>query len=467
LALSVASTVVVLRALDEMGLMDSVDGRTAVGWLIVEDLAMVLALVLLPAIAGSGDGTPAGATGSGIVVPLAITLLKVALFVILMLFVGSRAVPRLLERVARTGSRELFTLAVLAVALGIAVGAALLFGVSFALGAFFAGVVIAESDLSHQAAADALPLQDAFAVLFFVSVGMLFDPGILLRAPGHVLAVVAIIVVGKFLVTLAITSAFRRPARSALLISASLAQIGEFSFILATLGIALGVLPLEARSLILAGAILSIIVNPLLLRAVTGMERWILARPRLAAVLDRQEEYGEAEPVDATALSEHVVLIGYGRVGRRIGDALGAAGIPFIVVERDRLVVEAVRKRGVPALFGDAARPGILDHVQLDRARMLVIASPDPYHAQRVIAIAKEKNPPILTAARTHSEAGQQYLEARGVERAFMGERELALSMAHYTLVRMGRTDDEADATVDEMRRITSLGVRAVTPQRG
>jgi len=224
---------------------------------------------------------------------------------------------------------------------------------------------------------------------------------------------------------------------------------------------------LEARSLILAGAILSIIVNPLLLRAVTGMERWILARPRLAAVLDRQEEYGELEPVDATALSEHVVLIGYGRVGRRIGDALGAAGIPFIVVERDRLVVEAVRKRGVPALFGDAARPGILDHVQLDRARMLVIASPDPYHAQRVIEIAKEKNPAILTAARTHSEAGQQYLEARGVERAFMGERELALSMAHYTLVRMGRTDDEADATVDEMRRITSLGVRAVTPQRG
>ena len=462
LALSVASTVVVLRALEEMGLLDSADGRIAVGWLIVEDLAMVLALVVLPAIAGNG----ADAGGRGLATQLAITLVKVGAFVAVMLFAGSRVVPALLTRVARTGSRELFTLAVLAVALGVAVGAAALFGVSFALGAFFAGVVIAESDLSHQAAADALPLQDAFAVLFFVSVGMVFDPWILLTAPGRVLAVLAIIVAGKFLVTLAIAVAFRRPVRSALLISASLAQIGEFSFILAGLGISLQLLPEQARSLILAGAILSIVVNPILLRAMTALERWILGRPWLVAVFDRAPQFVAPAPAETEMLRDHVVLIGYGRVGRRIGDALGASGIPYIVIERDQQTVETVRARGIPALFGDAARPGLLDHVHLERALMLVIASPDPYHTQRVIEIARAINPQIHTAARTHSEAGQQFLESKGVDRAFMGERELALSMAHYTLVTMGRTDDEADATVDAMRRVTSLGLRAVTQTR-
>jgi len=464
LALSVASTVVVLRALDELGLTDSVDGRTAVGWLIVEDLAMVLALVLLPAVAGQLGGSAAEhAPTSGLAMQITTTLLKVTAFVILMLFVGTRAVPTLLGRVARTGSRELFTLAVLAVAMGIAVGAAALFGVSIALGAFFAGVVIAESDLSHQAAADALPLQDAFAVLFFVSVGMVFDPGILVRAPGHVLATLGIIIVAKFVVTFAIAIAFRRPLRSALLISASLAQIGEFSFILAGLGITLGLIPVEARSLILAGAILSIVVNPLLLRIIDPVERWVESRAGAMRVLARFEDHEEPQPDAVPALANHVVLIGYGRVGRRIGDALGASGIPYIVVERDHTVVESLRASGVAAMFGDAARPGILDHVHMPYARMLVIASPDPYHARRVVEIAKVLNPRIHIAARTHSESSQKYLEKKGVERAFMGERELALSMAHYAMTAMGRTDDEADATVDAMRRVTSLGLRAIT----
>ena len=460
LALAVASTVVVLRAFDELGLLQSTDGRLAVGWLVVEDLAMVLALVLLPPLAPSLGGiAPPVVAGSSIPVELALTLVKVAAFVVLMLFVGTRAVPWLLARVARTGSRELFTLAVLAVALGIAVGAASLFGVSFALGAFFAGVVIAESDLSHQAAADALPLQDAFAVLFFVSVGMLFDPLVLVREPLRVLMVLTVVILIKGTVTFAIVRGFGRPVRSSLLISASLAQIGEFSFIVAGLGILLGLLPEDARSLVLAGAIVSITVNALVIRGATGIERWLQRHPALLARLEPREPAVDADH-GLPALQHHVVLIGFGRVGRRIGDALMSAGIPYMVVERDRVAVDALRKRDVPAIFGDAARPGILDHCYLESARMLVVASPDPYHTQRVVELAKLINPTIDIAARAHSEKMEDFFRGIGVQRAFMGERELALSMAHYTLMRMGRTDDEADDTIEAMRRKTSLGIR-------
>jgi monovalent cation:H+ antiporter-2, CPA2 family len=456
LALSVASTVVVLRQLESLGLLDSADGRTAVGWLVVEDLAMVLALVLLPPLAG-------GTASTNLAKELGLTLLSVAAFVVLMLFVGTRAVPWMLARVARIGSRELFTLAVLTVALGIAVGASSIFGVSFALGAFFAGVVIAESDLSHQAAADALPLQDAFAVLFFVSVGMLLDPRIFVQQPTRVLMVVGIVVVVKAIVTFMLMLLLRRPVRSALVISGSLAQIGEFSFILAGLGITMGVLPAEGRDLILAAAIVSIVLNPLLLRGANRVERWMEMRPGLATALERKDLEIDVAPSEAAnALNNHVVLIGYGRVGRRIGDALRREGIPYVAVERDRVAVETLRKKGIAAVFGDAARPGILDHVHLETAKLLILASPDPYQARRVIEIAREKNPGIDIAARTHSEGGEHYLQTRGVGRAFMGERELALSMAHYALMRMGRTDDEADDTIDAMRRHTMLGIKVV-----
>jgi monovalent cation:H+ antiporter-2, CPA2 family len=371
-------------------------------------------------------------------------------------------VPWLLVRVARTGSRELFTLAVLAVALGIAVGAASLFGVSFALGAFFAGVVISESDLSHQAAADALPLQDAFAVLFFVSVGMLFDPSVLLEQPWRVLTVVGMVMAVKAVITFGLALYFRRPVRSALLISASLAQIGEFSFILAGLGIVLGLFPEAGRDLVLAGALVSITLNPLLMRAVNPMDRWFQGRPRLLEALERPDLPQADVPARGAhhALVDHVVLVGYGRVGRRIGDALGREGIPHVVVDRDRVAIEALRRRGVPAVFGDAARPGILDHVHLEAARMLVVASPDTYQARRVTEIARRINPRLEVAARTHSENAQTYLESHGVSRTFMGERELALSMAHYALMFMGRSDDEADEVIDAMRRATSLGMR-------
>ena len=454
-ALSVASTVVVLRELDTLGLLDTGVGRVAVGWLVVEDLAMVLALVLLPPLAAGG-----ALSATDIGRELGLTLLKVGAFVVLMLFVGTRIIPWLLERVARTGSRELFTLAVLAVALGIAVGAASLFGVSFALGAFFAGVVIAESDLSHQAAADALPLQDAFAVLFFVSVGMLFDPRVLLTEPLRILAVVGIIIALKALVTFALTLYFRRPVRSALILSASLAQIGEFSFILAGLGITLGVLPPLGRDLILAGSLISIVANPLVFRAATAVERWLEHRPHTLASLERVENASDVTVADQPALNDHVVLIGYGRVGRRIGDALRREGIPYVAVDRDRAAINKLRNAGIAAVFGDAARPGILDHVHLQTARLLVVASPDPYQARRVIEIARQTRPDIEIAARTHSESAEGYLQERGVTRTFMGERELALSMAHYSLVRMGRTDDEADDTIEAMRRHTLLGIR-------
>jgi CPA2 family monovalent cation:H+ antiporter-2 len=424
---------------------------------------MVLVLVLLPPLAPALGGTAGGVVATGSLgAQLGLTLLKVAGFVVLMLYVGTRAVPWLLARVARLGSRELFTLAVLAVALGIAVGAASLFGVSFALGAFFAGVVIAESDLSYQAAADALPLQDAFAVLFFVSVGMLFDPRTLIREPLRVLEVATLIVAGKALVTFGIVRALGRPVRSALLISASLAQIGEFSFILAGLGITYGLATTEGRNLILAGSIVSITLNRFVFSAAARIEKRIEAQPGLMARLNPEEPAIDAEGAHEASLNGHVVLIGHGRVGRRIGDALGNAGISYIVVERDRVAVDAMRKREIPAVFGDAARPGVLDHVGLERARLLVIASADPYQTRRVIEVARQKNPGLYIAARTHSEQGQQFLESIGANRAFMGERELALSMAHHALMRMGRTDDEADATVDEMRRLTTLGMRAV-----
>lgn len=458
LSLSVASTVVLLRALEARGILDSGDGRIAVGWLIVEDLVTVLALVLLPALALSLGGTPeaagdhAAAPQGSVLSALGITFLKVGAFLALMLFVGTRAVPWLLERVARTGSRELFTLAVLAVAVGIAVGAASLFGVSFALGAFFAGVVISESDLSHQAAADALPLQDAFAVLFFVSVGMLFDPTILVRQPIHVLATVLIILVGKSIAAFGIVLLFGYTARTALLISASLAQIGEFSFILAGLGITLGLLPEEGRSLILAAALLSITLNPFAFGLVGPLERWLRARPGL---LDRLER-GTDPPIEVAAgprLYDHVILVGYGRVGGIIGQALAHHHIPFVVVERERVIVENLRKRDVPTVYGDAARPGIFDHAHPESARLLIVAAPDPYHARRVIELARQANPTIEIIVRTHSDAERRYLEQLGVNRALMGERELAFGIAHYALVNLGRSDDEADATVDAIRR--------------
>lgn len=460
LTLAVASTVVLLRTLEEQGSLDTVEGRVAVGWLIVEDIAMVLVLVMLPALAaplGSGNAPIGVALLDGSMwAALVLTLGKVGAFLILMLVVGRRLVPWLLERVAREGSRELFTLAVLAIALGIAVGAAAIFGVSFALGAFFAGVVISESDLSHQAASDALPLQDAFAVLFFFSVGMLFDPSILIDHPFKLLIVLVVIVPLRVAIVAGLMLLARHPLHRALTVAGGLAQVGEFSFILAALGIALDLLPVDGQNLMLAGALLSITLNPLVIRALVPVERWIRARPRLHDFLERLEENDPLRSIDAaaTTLHHHAVLVGHGRVGSTVAYALEQAGIPYVVIEQDRKIVTALREFGVPAVFGDATRPLVREQAGVRRARLLIVTTPDPYQARTIVSVATRESPDLVTVVRTHSEAESNYLRQLQVGRVVMGEKELALGIAHFSLMTMGRSDDDADRAVQELRAI-------------
>jgi CPA2 family monovalent cation:H+ antiporter-2 len=457
-ALSVASTIVLLRILEERRALDEVDGRIAIGWLIVQDIVMVLVLVLLPALDGSPEDTPsdlAPRVRGDIGVVLAITGAKVAAFVALALVVGKRLVPWLLDQVARTGSRELFTLSVLAAALGIAYGSAELFGVSFALGAFFAGVVLSESDLSHQAAADSLPLRDAFAVLFFISVGMLFDPLILLQEPLRILAVLAVIVLAKAVPAIAIVLAFRYPVASALTVSAGLAQIGEFSFILAGLGVGLGLLPPEGRDLILAGALLSITLNPLVFVAADRSAAWLRARPTLLARLERSGDPragGGGVELKMANWQGHAVIVGYGRVGAPIGRALQQQGLPYIVVERNRRRARELRSRGQVVVWGDAAAAGVLEAAHIDSARLLVIAAPDAFQARRILDVARRANPRIDTVARAHADGEMTYLERQGVGMAVMGERELALGMADYALRSLGLSEDKARRVVQGLR---------------
>jgi len=442
LALSVASTVVLLRALESRGLLDSVNGRIAVGWLIVEDLAMVLVLVLLPPLAlwmGADVNIIAARVGDlNLTATLALTFGKVAVFIALMLVVGKRLFPWLLWQIARTGSRELFTLCVIAAAVGIAYGSAMLFGVSFALGAFFAGMVLRESPLSYRAAEESLPLRDAFSVLFFVSVGMLFDPDVLISEPLHVLAVVAIIILGKSVAAFFLVLLFRYPLNTALTVSASLAQIGEFSFILAGLGISLGLLPAEAQSLILAGAIISIAVNPLVFQAIEPAQTWIRSRSKLAQALERSDDPLAALPMttDLQRLTGHIVIVGYGRVGRRIGEALMAQGIAIVVAEQNRETVERLRESGVSAVSGDASEPAVLIQAHVHRASMLVIATPDTLNVRKMIEIARTVNPRIETVVRTHSEEEAVLLKQENAGRVFLGEHELAQGMTHYVLER-------------------------------
>jgi len=437
LSLSVASTVVLLRALESRGLLDSANGRIAVGWLVVEDLAMVLVLVLLPPLGGwlSGQGD---ADVSSLWKTLGITLLQVGVFVALMLVVGRRFFPWVLWQVQRTGSRELFTLCVVAAAVGIAFGATALFGVSFALGAFFAGMVMRESEFSHRAAEQSLPLRDAFAVLFFVSVGMLFDPWVLIERPLQVLAVVAIIVVGKSLAATALVMAFRYPLNTALTVSASLAQIGEFSFILVAMGASLGLLPPEGQSLVLAGALISIVLNPLVFKSVEPLQRWLLARSALARKLEARDDpmAGLPTSTEEKYLSRQVVVVGYGKVGRRITSALADQHIAFVVVEQNREAVEKLRAEGVMAVSGDASETGVLVQAHIATARMLVIATPDTLDVRKMIRMARTLNPGIEVVVRTDNEAEARLLESENAGTIFLGERELAQAMTRYVLER-------------------------------
>jgi monovalent cation:H+ antiporter-2, CPA2 family len=441
LALSVASTAVFLRVLEDRGILDSINGRIAVGWLIVEDLMMILVLVLLPPLSvwlgGYAVSSVAKAAGvSNLLTALALTLGQVLVFALLMFVVGRRVFPWLLWQVARTGSRELFTLCVIAAAVSIAWGSAELFGVSFALGAFFAGMVMRESALSHRAAHESLPLRDAFSVLFFVSVGMLFDFKIVIHEPLRVLAVVAIIVIGKSLAAFPLVLVFRYPLNTALTVSASLAQIGEFSFILAGLGISLGLLPTEAQSLILAGAVISIALNPLVFNAIEPLQAWIRSNSRRARALERPGDPLAELPrsVDINRLTGHVLLVGYGRVGRRIGEALTQRGVPIVVAEQNREIVERLRELGIPAVSGDASDPAVLIQAHIVRAHMLVIAAPDTFRARKMLEIARTLNPDVETVVRTHSDEEAALLQKEKAGKVFFGEHELALGMTRYVL---------------------------------
>jgi monovalent cation:H+ antiporter-2, CPA2 family len=449
LALSVASTVVLLRALEDRGLLDSVNGRIAVGWLVVEDLVMVLVLVLLPPLAvwlgGNTEVAAEGAREHSLLTTLALTLGRISVFIALMLVVGKRLFPWLLWQIARVGSRELFTLCVIAAAVGIAYGSAELFGVSFALGAFFAGMVLRESPLSYRAAEESLPLRDAFSVLFFVSVGMLFDPNVIIDQPLKLLEVLAIIILGKSLAAFFLVLLFRYPLNTALTVSASLAQIGEFSFILANLGVSLGILPREGQSLILAGAIISIALNPLVFRAVEPAQAWIRSRSKLAQTLELPDDPLAVLPmtVDLNRLTGQVVLVGYGRVGRRIGEALTENGISFVVAEENREIVEQLRENGIPAVSGDAADPAVLIQAHIHRARILVIATPDTLDVRRMIEIARTVNPRIETVVRTHSEEEAGLLEKDNAGKVFLGEHELACAMIRHVLDRYAAGKEE------------------------
>jgi len=442
LALSVASTVVLLKALEARNVLESVNGRIAVGWLVVEDLVMVLVLVLLPALAPmlGGAADPQAASGQSVWLTLGLTLGKVATFIVLMLVVGRRVFPKVLWLVAKTGSRELFTLCVVATAVGVAYGSAKLFDVSFALGAFFAGMMMRESEFSHRAAEESLPLRDAFSVLFFVAVGMLFDPIVLVQEPLRVLVVVAIIMVGKTLAAMALVLAFRYPLNSALTVSASLAQIGEFSFILAGLGVSLKLLTPEGHSLILAGALISIALNSLLFAAIEPAQNWIRSRSALARSLELRDDPLAELPmsVPQSVLTGQVVLVGHGRVGSRIAKALQDRNLPFVVAEENREVVEQLRAQNIPAVWGNASDPSVLIQAHVARAGMLVIATPDSFNVRKMVEIARTLNPAIEVVVRTHNEDEGRLLEQDEVGKVFIGEHELAQAMLGHVLFRMG-----------------------------
>ncbi|PHM68234.1 YbaL family putative K(+) efflux transporter [Xenorhabdus sp. KJ12.1] len=423
LCLSTASTVVLLRALEERQLIDSQRGKIAIGWLIVEDLAMVLALVLLPASAGILDNhnTDIGQ----LLLELAITVGKVVAFILLMIFVGRRLIPWLLAKTASTGSRELFTLAVLTIALGVAYGAVELFDASFALGAFFAGMVLNESELSHRAAQDTLPLRDAFAVLFFVSVGMLFDPIILIQQPIAILGTLAIIIIGKSVAALLLVRLFGHSRRTALTISVSLAQIGEFAFILAGLGVTLGVLNGDARNLILAGAIISIMLNPILFSL---LDRYL----EKTETIEEQilEETLEEETQIPVNICGHAIVVGYGRVGRLLCQRLQEKPFPLVAIEDTRARFEELGEMGISAVMGNAAREDIMALARLDCACALFLTIPNGYEAGKIIESARAIRPDINIIVRAHYDDEVTYLTARGADHIIIGEHEIARAMA-------------------------------------
>jgi CPA2 family monovalent cation:H+ antiporter-2 len=442
LAVSIASTVVLLRGLMDSGLLNTPQGQAAVGWVVVEDIATVLILVLMP--------TLAAGTGSFDWAQFAVTLLKAGAFFLVILFAGRRLIPWLLLRIAHTRSRELFILAILAITLGTAMGAAELFGVSLALGAFVAGVVVSESPLSHQVGADVFPFREAFAVLFFVSIGMLVNPGYLFGNMGRVFALTALIVFGKSIVTLLLGLIFPWQARTVLVLAMGLSQIGEFSFVLGQAGITLGILTRDQYSLILAGSLLSITVNPLMFRLIQPVENLLRKIPPVWRLLERHTPL--QLPIGET-ITGHVVIVGYGRVGRHIVNLLGRMGIPHLVIDADAGRVEELTRRGVSNLYGDAANSEVLTHAGLERARALVVAGPDESSSELVVAAARDLAPHLPIVARAGTEEGIDRLAELGAKDVIHPELEGGLEIVRHTLLNLGFPVQEIIRYMDAVRR--------------
>ena len=442
LSISIASTVVLLRLLMDNGLLNTQQGQAAIGWVIVEDVATVLILVLLPALVNTAGGFNWGQLGW--------TVLKAAGFFVLLMFAGTRLLPWVLMRTAHTRSRELFILAILAIALGIALGAAELFGVSLALGAFVAGVVVSESPLSHQVGADILPFRESFAVLFFVSIGMLVNPTYLYNNLGSVLALTGLIVIGKSLITLLLGFVFPWPARTALILAASLGQIGEFSFILGQEGMGLGLLNQTQYSLVLAGALFSIILNTPMFRLIDPLEKWL---QRFPVVWKRLDRHGPPLPEIRKSMERHVVIVGYGRVGRHIVSLLGEMGIPHLVVEAESERVEELDRQGVPSLYGDAANSEVLTHAGLAQARALVVAGPDEDASALVVTAARDLAPELPIIARATSEEGTKRLAQLGAHDVIHPELEGGLEIVRHTLLQLGFPLQEIYRYTDAVRR--------------
>src|SRR5215207_1098411 len=442
LAISIASTVVLLRGLMDNGYLNTQHGQAAVGWVVVEDLATVLILVLMPTLANTSDGFDWGQLG--------LTLLKAAGFVILVLFAGTRLIPWVLLRIAHTRSRELFILAILAISLGIALGAAELFGVSLALGAFVAGVVVSESPLSHQVGADVLPFREAFAVLFFVSIGMLVNPGYLINNISSILALTALIVLGKALVTILMGAVLPWSALTTLVLAAGLSQIGEFSFILGQEGLSLGLLERDQYSLILAGALLSITLNTPMFRLIQPLEKWLQRFPIAWKLLNRHFPLPAQE--EAT-FKDHVVIVGYGRVGRHIVSLLQELGIPHLVVDADAKRVEELNQRGISTLFGDAANSEVLTHTGLNQARAFVVAGPDEAASELMVATARDLAPHLPIIARATTQDGIDRLTELGAQEVVHPELEGGLEIVRYTLLQLGFPLQEIYRYTDAVRR--------------
>jgi len=428
-ALATASTVVLLRAMEERRLLETQRGKIAVGWLIVEDLACVLALVMMPVLAGvfGPDSANETHTLGSVLASIGWTFVQLGLFVAVMLVVGRRVIPWILERIASTGSRELFTLAVLAIALGVAFGSAMLFGVSFALGAFFAGMLLNESELSHKAANDSLPLRDAFAVLFFVSVGMLFNPAILIEHPWQVLATAAIIMFGKSAAAFVIVRAFGHPTGTALTISASLAQIGEFAFIIAGLGVTLKILPPTGQALVLAGALISIMLNPVVFGL---LDRWLLKHQETTPTAVETD----LPPGPSLDLHDHAIVIGYGRVGSALAQVLRDRGVPVLVIDDNKEHVAEAHAAGLPGIRGSAASDKVLAEAHPERAKIAVLAIPQPLEAGETLAKLRALNPGLTLLARAHSDTEVKHLLEHGADGTVMAERELAYSLAEMVM---------------------------------